>query len=129
VSPSARPAAPRIADLVPGVLERTPWPDAEFTVDGRRIQLATLITEILLAADGLQLLTDSSEPPEVSATSVDAAVRLLAGYHVLYSLDPYKVLTHLPHAYEKARAAAKGQREIDLIDRAHGLLQRHLKGA
>lgn len=124
--PFARPADPWVAQCAAGVLERVSWTEAEMTLYGRDVRPITIITEILEAARGLHLLADSTEPPEMSAVDVDAAVRLLAGYHVLYRDDPYKVLTHLPHAYTQARKAGQGQRELDRIDAAHALLRRHL---
>lgn len=127
MTPTAHPAEPRIVEYTAGVLHRVPWPEGQFTIDGATIQLTTIITEVLRAADSIGLLIDSPDPPEPSAVSVEAAVRLLASYHPRYSDDPYRVLESLPHAYHAARTSATGQREIDTVDAARALLLRHGK--
>jgi hypothetical protein len=129
MNPLAHPADPWVAECAAGVLERVAWGEAEMTLFGRDVRPITVITEVLAAAQGLHLLIDSTEPPVTSAFSVEAAVELLASYHVRYSLDPYRVLDSLDHAYTQARRVAQGQRELDRIDIAHALLKRHLRRA
>lgn len=124
---SARPAAAHLAEIAPGVLNRTAWLDSKIIVDGVQIAPISVITEVLRAADSIGLIRNSPNQPRPEATHIDAACALLASYHARYSLDPRKVLESLPHAFTQARVNAQGQRELDRVDAAHELLQRHLK--
>lgn len=128
-----RQADPRLVRYAYAIAQRWAWPGLErVVIDGRPVNAETVIVEVLRAADGIGLLRDSAEPPQESAVDVEAAARLLASYHVMYEEPPYgwgwrHVLTHLDHAVTAARTTARGQRALDRIDAAYGVLRREVQ--
>lgn len=128
-----QPADPRHVTAAEAIAHRWAWPVARIVaIDGQEVNVETVIVEVLRAADGIGLLRDSAEPPQESAVDVEAAARLLASYHVMYEEPPYgwgwrHVLTHLDHAVTAARTTARGQRALDRIDAAYGVLRREVQ--
>lgn len=126
-------ADPRLLDRADAVLHRWAWAGADTVViRGQEVNAQTLVVEALRAADEIGLLRDSAAPLDASATDVEAAARLLAGYHVMYEDPPVgwgwkHVLTHLDHAVTAARATARSQRALDRIDAAYGVLRREVE--
>lgn len=123
----------RLVEAAAAIGQRWAWPGLErVVIDGKKVNAETVIVEVLRAADSFGFLADSTTPPQESAVDVEAAARLLAGYHVRYEDPPYGwgwqgVLGSLDHAYEAALKAARSQPRRDQIEAAYALLSREVR--